>query len=115
MHSLPGPKHAWDMEVRNRRVRVECLESLHVVRECLGDRFFLSCHSHHLLLVKPNNRLSGLLSCNWLRVLQLALTFCSLCSNALPQGTLPTGGPCTCPLRINTVGSPVDCHRGKKA
>jgi hypothetical protein len=28
-------------------------------------------------------------SYNWLRVLQLALTFCSLCSNALPQGTLP--------------------------
>src|SRR5215831_14040479 len=26
---------------------------------------------------------------NWLRVLQLALTFCSLCSNALPQVTLP--------------------------
>jgi hypothetical protein len=23
--------------------------------------------------------------------------------------------PCTCPLRINTVGSPVDFHRGKKA
>src|SRR5262245_21285065 len=88
MHSLPGHKHAWDMEVRNRRVRVECLESWHVVRECLGDRFFLSCHSHHLLLVKPNNRLSGLLSCNWLRVLPLALTFCTLCSNALPQGTL---------------------------
>src|SRR5262249_3046125 len=25
------------------------------------------------------------------------------------------GGPCTCPLRIKTVGSPVDFHRGKTA
>jgi hypothetical protein len=24
-------------------------------------------------------------------------------------------GPCTCTLRINTIGSPLDCHRGKKA
>jgi hypothetical protein len=29
--------------------------------------------------------------------------------------TRTVGGPCTCPLRINTVGSPVDCHRGTKA
>src|SRR5262249_53990715 len=89
MHSLQGHKRAWDMEARNRRVTVEGLESLHVVRACLWDRFFLSCNIYHLLRVKPNNLLSGLLSCNWLRVLQLALTFCSLCSNALPQGTLP--------------------------
>jgi hypothetical protein len=27
----------------------------------------------------------------------------------------PNEWPCTCPLRINIVGSPVDCHRGKKA
>jgi hypothetical protein len=25
------------------------------------------------------------------------------------------GGPCTCPLRINIVGAPVDRHRSKKA
>ena len=25
------------------------------------------------------------------------------------------GRPCTCTLRINTTGSPVDCHRSKKA
>ncbi len=24
-------------------------------------------------------------------------------------------GPCTCTLRINTTGSPGDCHRSKKA
>jgi Tn3 transposase DDE domain len=24
-------------------------------------------------------------------------------------------GPCTCTLRLNTPGSPTDCHRGKKA
>ena len=24
-------------------------------------------------------------------------------------------GPCTCPLRINIAGSPVDRHRSKKA
>jgi hypothetical protein len=27
---------------------------------------------------------------------------------------LPTEGPCTCTLRINTTGSPADLHRGKK-
>src|SRR2546428_7599940 len=30
-------------------------------------------------------------------------------------GTRPTVRPCTCPLRINIAGSPVDRHRGKKA
>ena len=24
-------------------------------------------------------------------------------------------GPCTCTLRINTAGSPIDCYRSKKA
>jgi len=27
----------------------------------------------------------------------------------------PTEGPCTCTLRINTGGSPIDCHESKKA
>jgi putative transposase len=27
----------------------------------------------------------------------------------------PTAGLCTCTLRLNTAGSPLDCHKNKKA
>ena len=34
---------------------------------------------------------------------------------SLAMSTDVYDGPCTCTLRINTIGSPVDCHKGKKA
>jgi hypothetical protein len=46
-----GNKHARNMTVRGRLVRVERLERLNIVEKCLGKRVGLSCHRHHVLLV----------------------------------------------------------------
>src|SRR5262245_22529335 len=51
-HSLRRDKHTRDVEIGKRCVRVECLERLNIVAECLGDRFVLSCHTHYVLLLK---------------------------------------------------------------
>src|SRR5215831_16846308 len=51
-HSLRWDKHTRDVEIGKRCVRVECLERLSIIGECLGDRFFLSCHTHYVLPLK---------------------------------------------------------------
>src|SRR5215510_12903626 len=50
--SLRRDKHPRDVEIGKRCVRVECLELLSIIGECLDDRFSLSCHTHHVLLLK---------------------------------------------------------------
>src|SRR5215468_9147025 len=51
-HSLRRDKHTRDVEIGKRCVRVECLERLSIIGECLDDRFFFSCHTHYVLPLK---------------------------------------------------------------
>src|SRR5215831_3382539 len=52
-NSLWRDKHTREVEVREHRARVECLERLSIIGERLGDRFFLSCHTYYVLRL-PN-------------------------------------------------------------
>src|SRR5262249_3072647 len=52
-NSLWRDKHTREVEVREHRARVECLERLSIIGERLGDRFFLSCHTDYVLRL-PN-------------------------------------------------------------
>src|SRR5262245_23314519 len=57
--SLRRDKHTRDVEIGKRCVRVECLERLSIIGECLDDRFFLSCRTHYVLLLQLTSCFAG--------------------------------------------------------